>query len=216
MIPINIDQHFSQLAEPALQKEIQQVGKYMEFQAGDVILDYGHYVKFVPMVIEGAIRVMREDEEGREIFLYYLNPGDTCAMSFTCCMMNKKSEIKTIAEEDTKIIGIPIRYIDLWISKYQSWKNFILLSYNDRMEELLKALDSIAFMRMDERLIKYLREKAKATGSDVIHITHQQIAYALNASREAVSRLLKKLENKGEIKLGRNKIKLLKLSPQIS
>lgn len=203
-----VRKHFPNIAEKALQEEIATVGKVTEFSAGTVIMDVGQYVKLVPLVIEGAIKVSREDEDGHELFLYYLQGGQTCSMSFTCCMMNKKSEIRTIAEENTKMIGIPIRYVDEWMTKYQSWKNFVMQTYDFRMMELVRTIDSIAFHHMDERLLAYLDKKAQATHSKVINATHQEIAYDLNASREAVSRLLKQLENDGRVKLGRNKIEL--------
>lgn len=203
-----VRKHFPNIAEKGLQEEIATVGKLTEFSAGTVIMDVGQYVKLVPLVIEGAIKVSREDEDGHELFLYYLQGGQTCSMSFTCCMMNKKSEIRTIAEENTKMIGIPIRYVDEWMTKYQSWKNFVMQTYDFRMMELVRTIDSIAFHHMDERLLAYLDKKAKATHSKVINATHQEIAYDLNASREAVSRLLKQLENDGRVKLGRNKIEL--------
>lgn len=203
-----VRKHFPNIAEKALQEEIATVGKLTEFSAGTVIMDVGQYVKLVPLVIEGAIKVSREDEDGHELFLYYLQGGQTCSMSFTCCMMNKKSEIRTIAEENTKMIGIPIRYVDEWMTKYQSWKNFVMQTYDFRMMELVRTIDSIAFHHMDERLLAYLDKKAKATHSKIINATHQEIAYDLNASREAVSRLLKQLENDGRVKLGRNKIEL--------
>jgi CRP/FNR family transcriptional regulator len=204
-----VRKHFPNIAEKGLQEEIATVGKLTEFSAGTVIMDVGQYVKLVPLVIEGAIKVSREDEDGHELFLYYLQGGQTCSMSFTCCMMNKKSEIRTIAEENTKMIGIPIRYVDEWMTKYQSWKNFVMQTYDFRMMELVRTIDSIAFHHMDERLLAYLDKKAKATHSKVINATHQEIAYDLNASREAVSRLLKQLENDGRVKLGRNKIELV-------
>ncbi|HOY17411.1 MAG TPA: Crp/Fnr family transcriptional regulator [Haliscomenobacter sp.] len=203
-----VRRNFPQIAEKALQEEIATVGKLTEFSAGTVIMDVGQYVKLVPLVIEGAIKVLREDEDGHELFLYYLQGGETCSMSFTCCMMNKKSEIRTIAEENTRMIGIPIRYVDEWMTKYQSWKNFVMQTYDYRMMELVRTIDSIAFHHMDERLLAYLDKKAKATNSKIINATHQEIAYDLNASREAVSRLLKQLENDGQLKLGRNKIEL--------
>ena len=204
-----VRKHFPNIAEKALQEEIATVGKLTEFSAGTVIMDVGQYVKLVPLVIEGAIKVSREDDDGHELFLYYLQGGQTCSMSFTCCMMNKKSEIRTIAEENTKMIGIPIRYVDEWMTKYQSWKNFVMQTYDFRMMELVRTIDSIAFHHMDERLLAYLDKKAQATHSKVINATHQEIAYDLNASREAVSRLLKQLENDGRVKLGRNKIELV-------
>jgi CRP/FNR family transcriptional regulator len=203
-----IRKHYPQIAERALQEEIAKVGKVVHFKEGDLIMDYGSYIKLVPIILEGSIKVSREDEDGNELFLYYLRPGETCSMSFTCCMMNKKSEIRTIAEEDTTIIGVPNRYMDEWMGRYQSWKNFVMTSYDNRMLELVRTIDSIAFKKMDERLVEYLQKKAEATGSKTLNATHQEIAYDMNASREAVSRLLKQLEKAGRLKLGRNRIEL--------
>ncbi|MFZ2899261.1 MAG: Crp/Fnr family transcriptional regulator [Saprospiraceae bacterium] len=201
--------NYSEIAERGLQEEIVQVGRLMSFRAGEVIMDFGSYVRMIPLVVKGSIKVVREDDEGREIFLYYLQPGEACSMSFTCCMMNKKSEIRTVAEDDTEIIAIPIRYMDEWMTKYQSWKNFVMRTYDTRMNELIRTIDDIAFRKMDERLLLYLEKKAEALGGKTINATHQDIAYDLNASREAVSRLLKQLEKDGMVKLGRNKIELV-------
>ena len=198
--------NFPEIAERNLQEEIVQVGRLMSYRAGEVIMDAGTYVRMVPLVIKGSIKVVREELDGHEIFLYYLQPGEACSMSFTCCMMNKKSEIRTVAEDDTEIIAIPVRFMDEWMSKYQSWKNFVMRTYDQRMNELVRAIDDIAFKKMDERLLQYLEKKAEATKSKVINATHQDIAYDLNASREAISRLLKQMEKEGVLKLGRNKI----------
>lgn len=202
-------QHFPQIAEKSLQDAIIEVGKVMHFRAGEVIMDFGSYIRLVPLMIEGSIKVIREDDEGNELFLYFLNPGETCSMSFTCCMMHKKSIIRTIAEDNVTLIGIPIQYMDEWMTKYQSWKNFVMTSYDHKMHELVKTIDTIAFKKMDVRLLDYLNKKTKAQNSKVIHTTHQNIAYDLNASREAISRLLKQLEKMGSVRLGRNEIELL-------
>ena len=205
-----LQKHFPQIAERGLQTEIAEVGKLMHFRAGEIIMNFGSYVKLVPLITKGSIRVTREDErEGREMLLYFLGEGETCSMSFTCCMMNKKSEIRTEAVEDTSLIGIPIKYVDGWMSKYQSWKNFVMRTYDRKMVELVRALDSIAFEGMDIRLKKYLNARKNSTGSSSIYATHQEIAKDLGASREAVSRLLKKLETMGEVQLGRNEVKVL-------
>lgn len=205
-----LHQYFPQIAERGLQEEITQVGKIMNFRAGEIIMDYDSYVKLVPLIIKGSIRVSKEDDlDGREILLYFLRGGDTCSMSFSCCMMNKRSVIRTEAIEDTTIIGIPIKYVDQWMTKYQSWKNFVMLSYDNRLIELVRVIDSIAFNNMDDRLKSYLQARVESTGSKLIQATHQEIANDLNASREAISRLLKKLENLGIVQLGRNQIELL-------
>ena len=205
-----VRRHFPMLAEPALQEEIATVGRLYEFKAGEVIMNYGSYVKMVPLVIKGSIKVMREDNrDGKEILLYLLDAGDTCSMSFSCCMMNKKSEIRTEAEEDTTLIGIPVRYVDEWMTRYQSWKNFVMRSYDQRMQELVRVIHNISFHNFDERLLQYLRDLTTTYQSSTIHRTHQEIADDLNVSREAVSRLMKKLEREGIVQLSRNQFTLL-------
>jgi CRP/FNR family transcriptional regulator len=174
-------------------------------------MDYGSYVRMVPLIIEGCIKVSREDEEfGKELLLYFLNAGDTCSMSFTCCMMDKKSAIRTEAVDKTRLIGIPIKYVDRWMSKYQSWKNFVMMSYDNKMLELVKVIDNITFRGLDARMENYLEAITKSTKSKTVQITHQQIAEDLNVSREAVSRLLKKMEKMDLVKLGRNQITFLR------
>jgi len=205
-----LHQKFPQITEKKLQEEIASVGQILDFESGEVIMDYGSYVRMVPLIIEGSIKVSREDEEvGKELLLYFLNGGDTCSMSFTCCMMDKKSAIRTEALEPTKLIGIPIKYVDAWMTKYQSWKNFVMMSYDNKMLELVKVIDNIAFHGLDKRMEKYLQDLTQSTGNKTVLATHQEIADDLNVSREAVSRLLKKLENLGTVKLGRNQITLL-------
>jgi CRP/FNR family transcriptional regulator, anaerobic regulatory protein len=205
-----VRKHFPDINESKLQEEIATVGQLMHFKAGDRIMDYGAYIRLVPLVIKGSIKVVREDaEQDNELFLYFLNAGDTCSMSFSCCMMNKVSDIRTTAEDDTTIIGIPIRYVDQWMMQYKSWKSFVMTSYDSRLRELVQTIDNIVFHKLDDRLLDYLRKKAEANSSNVIHNTHQEIASDLNASREAISRLLKQFEKLKKIKLGRNKIELL-------
>ena len=201
-----LNEHFPQLALGELGDEIAEVGRLMSFPAGAVIMDYGDYIQYVPLVIKGSVKVIREGMDGSELLLYFLNAGDTCSMSFSCCMVQKESIIRTVVEDDATFIAIPIKYVDSWVSQYPLWKNFVMSSYDNRMFEMVMTIDSIAFKKMDERLMEYLQKKAEANGNDVIQTTHQEIAYDLNASREAISRLLKKLENMGQIKLGRNQI----------
>ncbi len=201
--------YFPQINELALKEEITKHGRIMTFEAGKVIMNYGGYIRLVPLVVEGSIKVLREDEGGHELFLYYLNPGETCSMSFSCCMTQRKSDIKTISEDKTRLIAIPVEYVDRWMTQYPSWKNFVMNTYDSRMRELIKTIDSIAFQKMDERLLRYLRKKAAVVSSNIITATHQEIALDLNASREAISRLLKQLEKTGIVMLGRNKIELL-------
>jgi len=204
-----VQRHFPGLSEKTLQEELLEVGRIYHFKAGQIIQDFGGYIRMVPLLMNGSIKVLREDDEGNELLLYYLEKGETCSMSFSCCMMNKQSDIRTIAEEDVTLIGVPIQYVDEWMRKYQSWKNFVMRSYDQRMRALIKTIDSIAFKKMDERLLDYLEQKVRVNTNSSLAITHQAIAFDLNASREAISRLLKQLEKQGRVRLGRNKIELL-------
>ena len=198
---------FPMLSDQKLLEEILEVGKFYHFKAGDKLMDYGDNIRMVPLVLEGVVRVSRRDEDGREVLLYYLLGGQTCAMAFTCCMMHRQSEISTIAEEDTEVIGIPLEYMEKWMS-YTAWRNFVLTSYQQRFEEVFQTLDNLAFKQMDERLVHHLVHKSRSINSPILLVTHQDIARDLNVSREAVSRLLKKLENEGWLELGRNRIDL--------
>ncbi len=200
---------FSSLREPELIGEILEKGTVEEIPDGQMIMDVGRYIKSVPLIIKGSVRVLREDHEGRDLFLYYLKPGETCAVSLTCCMANEKSSIRAIADEDVVMIRIPVEYVDIWSNKYTSWKNFMMNTYRVRYEELLSTIDSIAFMKMDERLWKYLLDRKALTGHYELNITHQEIADALHSTREVISRLLKTLEKEEKIELGRNKIIIL-------
>ncbi len=150
------------------------------------------------------------DEEGREILLYYVNPKESCAMTFTCCMQQYLSEIRAVAEESVEMLLIPADIMDVWLVKYPSWKSFVMKTIHLRFNELLKTIDHIAFQKLDERLIAYLKEKSKATNSTLVNLSHQQIADELATSRVVISRLLKKLETNKKVLLYRNQIKLLK------
>ena len=202
--------NFDSTFEPALIKEIQQFGELKSFREGDLIMDYGKYIRMMPIVTKGTLKVLRMDENGKEILLYYLSSNESCSMAYSCCLEAKKSEVKAIAEEDGELIAIPHTKLDEWLCKYPSWKNYIMRSFNERFLELLKSIESIAFHKLDERLIAYLREKQRLSGSSVIKASHYLIADELATSRVVVSRLLKQLENEGKILLYRNEIKLLK------
>ena len=198
---------FPQLNEPELVSEIIMNGRLVEYKSGEAIADFGSYVRFVPLVVEGSFKVMRAGPAG-EIFLYYVHAGEACASSFSCCLSQKKSFIRAVAEEQLLVVALPVAKVDEWLSRYRSWKDFVMQSYENRLMELVEAIDSIAFLKMDERLWQYLKEKTMVTGSSTIHITHQEIATDLNASREAISRLLKQLEKQNKIELGRNRIEI--------
>lgn len=204
-----VENQFPFLYEKELQEEIAAAGTLKEVAEGELIMDIGNYIKLMPLLIKGSIRVLREDEEANELLMYYLTAGETCAMSLTCCLQDQQSEVRAVAEEDCTLIMIPVRFMDQWMSKYNCWKEFVMSTYQNRFKELLSTIDSIAFMNMDDRLLKYLKDKTESSGSISIKTTHQDIAYELNSSREVISRLLKKLEYKGVVKLSRNKVEVL-------
>ncbi len=200
---------FDETFEPALIKEMQQFGEIKHFKEGDLIMDYGKYIRMMPIIIKGTVKVFRMDENGNEILLYYLSSNESCSMAYSCCIEAKKSEVKAIAEEDVELIALPHIKLDEWLCKYPSWKNYIMRSFNERFLELLKSIESIAFHKLDERLISYLKEKQRLSGSSVIKASHYLIADELHTSRVVVSRLLKQLENDKKIILYRNEIKLM-------
>lgn len=200
---------FSDKFEKKLVDEINEFGTIMDFKEGDVIMDYGRVIRMMPLILKGTIKILRQDEEGREILLYYLSTKETCSMAYAFCMDAKQSEIKAIAEEDTTIVAIPPYKLDEWLCKYPTWKSYIMQSFNDRFLELIKSIETIAFKKLDERLVNYLKEKQKITGSSAIKISHNQIADELGSSRVVISRLLKTLENENKLLLYRNEIKLL-------
>ena len=201
--------HF--IFEDELIEEIGEYGIIKNLKAGEKIIEIGDYVKSMPLLLSGAIKVMREDKDGDELLLYFLERGDTCAMTLSCCLGQTKSEIRAVAERETRLIMIPIDKMEEWTSKYKSWRNFVFESYHSRLSEMLDTIDTIAFMNMDQRLMRYLQDKSKINQNDLLQITHQEIAYDLHTSRVVVSRLLKKLELEGKIKLQRNSIKVINL-----
>ena len=203
-----LDAHFPSILDTELVEAIKEHAIYREVEEGDLMMDIGTKITTIPMIISGSVKVMREDDQGHELLLYYLKPGETCAMSLTCCMAFKRSEIRAVAQEKVTMLAVPVDLMDVWM-KYRDWRSFVMNTYRMRFEELLEALDSIAFLKMDERLMKYLQEKSSTMDSKEILMSHHDIAVDLNSSREVISRILKQMERKGEVKLGRNKIELL-------
>ncbi|MCM4158161.1 Crp/Fnr family transcriptional regulator [Gramella sp. AN32] len=197
--------------EEELLNEIESVGIFKEMGPNQKIMEIGDYVTGMPLLIHGAIKILREDNKGDELLLYFLERGDTCAMTLTCCMGQKKSEIRAVTESDCSLIMIPIGKMEEWTAKYKTWRAFVFESYHTRFSEMLETIDTIAFMNMDERIMRHLRDKAKINGNDVVQSTHQEIAYDLHTSRVVVSRILKKLEIDGMIALQRNSIKIFDL-----
>lgn len=189
--------------------EICEVGEVKDVKAGEVLIEIGDRMTFMPLLLDGAIKVMREDEQGDDLLLYFLEKGDTCAMTMTCCMGNATSEIRAEAERDSSIMTIPIQKMSEWIGVHEDWKAFVFDSYNNRMTEMLESIDSLAFMNMHERIYKFLKDKVMVNSELELSVTHQEIANDLHTSRVVVSRILKSLEKEGRIKMNRNRISLL-------
>ena len=178
--------------------------------ADTLIMDEGKYIKVVPIVLSGLVRVFKQ-EEGKELLLYYINPKESCIMSITSSISNEKSQVKAMTEEESELLLIPSRYLAEWQKLYPSLNLFILDLYKKRFEDILKAFNSVAFQKVDERLINHLKEKVKLSGSNIIKITHQSLADELGSARETISRFLKKLEHDGKVKLLRGKIEIIQL-----
>jgi CRP/FNR family transcriptional regulator len=202
-------QLFKNVFEPELIKEFEEKVKIVDVKQGEKVISVGQTVRIIPFLLNGTLKVSRLDDKLNEIFLYYLNAMEGCAMTFTCCMQQFPSEVQAVAEEDVTYLAIPISVMDEWIVKYPTWKSFVMRSIRSRFNELMHAIDQLAFQKLDERLVNYLKEKSKLTGSTVLNLSHTEIANDLASSREVISRLLKKLEIDGRLLLYRNQIKLL-------
>lgn len=204
-----LKQTYGYIFEDKLIEEIAETSLLRDFKEGDVLIDFGVAIRKMPLLISGAIKILREDFDEGELLLYFIEKGDTCAMTMACCLGETKSEIKAVAETRGQVVMIPVSKMEEWLGKYKSWRNYVFNSYNNRLKEMLSAIDNLAFMNMDERLLNYLSEKSKVLHSKEIQSTHQEIAYDLHTSRVVVSRLLKALENNGKIRLNRASIVLL-------
>jgi CRP/FNR family transcriptional regulator len=195
--------------EPKLVDEIVLVGRLKKAHANGVVIAPEIPSDEMPLVLKGLLKVVRQDPDGHEVFLYFLEGGETCAMSITCCIDGKRSSIKVVAEEEATMWMVPMGYLDSWIVKYPSFRSFVFNAYQTRFDELLMTIDSVVFSNLDQRLYKYLLDAKQATGSFEIRKTHEQIARELSTSRVVVSRLLKKLENEEKIEQHRNRIEIL-------
>ena len=196
------------ILEPALITEMAKLAKIRETTTDEIIVHVGDRLQLIPILIEGSIKVSRENENGEEILLYYIEGGDTCAMTLQCCTKKTDSLIKATAMEPSLLLMIPAEYMEIWMDQYKSWRTYIINNYHTRMMELMESIDAIAFMNLDQRVLKYLRDQAKLLGSLEILHTHQEVAEDLHSSRVVISRLLKQLEIKGIITIQRNKIVL--------
>lgn len=196
-------------SSPLIRERLYEYGKAKTFSEGEVILNENTYIKAIPIVTRGSIKVMRTEEDGREILLYYIKSGESCIMSFLGGLHQDTSKVKAIAEEETEILFIPIDKVTLLIKEFPEWLDYIFRLYHKRFEELLEVVNAVAFKKMDERLLSFLKKKCELTKSHTLYITHEQIANELGTARVVVSRLLKQMEDEKLLQLGRNKITLV-------
>lgn len=195
-------------SSPILKKQLAAYGIAKQFKEGEVIVNENVHIKSIPIVINGSLKVMRTEEDGREILLYYIKAGESCIMSFLGGIHHETSKVKAIAEEDVNVLFLPIEKVTLLIKEYPEWLEYIFRLYHKRFEELLEVVHAVAFKKIDQRLIDLLHKKSELNQSKIITVTHEQLANELGTARVVVSRLLKQLEESGEVELGRNKITL--------
>jgi CRP/FNR family transcriptional regulator len=209
MVKAQLKEKFSAILDQEIIDEILKIGRFETFQKNDIIIDINQQLKYIPLLLSGTIKILREDTDGNDLLIYFLETGETCTMSLTCCMGDTKSKIRAVAETNSSLVLIPVENIQTWFHSNHSWRNFILESYQTRFNEMLETIDNIAFLKMDQRLHNYLLNKASLSNTKTIIVKHQDIAEDLHTSRVVISRLLKQLENENKIKLSRNKIELL-------
>lgn len=205
----NFKDRLSTFFSEELVEEILTKGQIKKIPAESSLMEIGQPITHIPVVLTGSLKVLTEDKNGEELLLYYLESGDTCSMTLSCCSGTARSKVSAVVEKDSEVIFIPVEYMDQWMAKYQSWRNFILESYNYRFNEFLEAIDSLAFMNMNERLKKYLRDKVVVSKTTEVQVTHAEIANDLHSSRVVISRLMKNLEKEGLIIQRRNLVEVL-------
>ncbi len=195
--------------EAGLYDELVKQGVIKKVKRGETLLKAGQAIRSTLLIIDGLIKLYREDDDGKEFFIYHLSAGQACSLSMVCAAKQERSEVLAKALTDATILAIPLEYMEQWMSQYKSWYQFVITSYRNRFEELLKTIDAIAFTGMDERLEYYLKKQVGQLGT-LLKITHQEIANDLNSSREVISRLLKKMEAKGWLIIHRSSIEWIK------
>ena len=192
--------HFSSL-EKGLIDEIIKVADVKTVAAGEMLMRTGQNIRSTLLVMEGLIKIYREDDQGNDFFMYYLDAGKACAVSLACALGQETSGLMARAVTDSIVISIPVQYVNEWMGKYKSWAQFAVGSYRERFDELLQTIDHIAFRNMDERLVFYLKRHQEQFKTDKIDLPFTEIAQDLNSSREVISRLMRKLADKGVVKL---------------
>jgi len=203
-----LNDYYSTIFEERLIDEIVKVGHFETIKSNKLMIDIGEEMTHIPLILSGIVKIIRKENE-KELVLYFLEKGDTVALSFANCINRKRSIFKGVVEQDMEAVFIPVNLIDNWLVNYNSWRTYIIDSYHFRLIEMVESIDSLAFMKMNERLFKYLNDKVKITKDINLEITHQEIADDLNSSRVVITRLLKQLHDEGKIYSTRNKVRVL-------
>ena len=203
-----LQNHFQSLFEDSLLEEMARIGSLRSFKQDEILIELDQTITHMPLLLKGAIKIMRDDDNDGELLLYYLEKGDTCAMTMSCCLGTKTSNIRATAETDGEMVMIPVQKMDEWLSKYPNWRAFVFNSYQDRLDEMMRSIDNLAFKDSKGRLKNYLIEVASVNKTRTINKTHAEIAYEMNTSRVVISRLLKVLENEGFLIQQRNSISI--------
>ena len=203
-----IDTHFSKIFEIKLQQELCKYGILKQAEPDQIILEIRRDANFIPLIVSGVAKVMRRDGKGNGIFLHYLSNKQTSAIAISYALENKKNEIRIKAESAITYIAIPVKSVNLWFEKYNSWRLFFLKLNQLQTASLLNLVNDIAFENLEFRVLKYIENSSLIYNNNTINRKHFDIARDLKVSREAISRILKKLEKEEVVTLGRNKITL--------
>lgn len=197
--------------EPAFVQELEAASEVRSFAAGEYLMKTGQNIRWTMLMIDGLVKIFREDDEGNEFFMYYLQPGQACAVSLMCTARHEQSQVMAKADKDSRVLMFPIKYLEDWMTRYRSWADFVLLTYRNRFEELLITIDHVAFRNMDERLVFYLKKHQQTVKTNSITTSFTEIAAELNSSREVISRLMKKLSDKGMVRLMKSHVEIVNL-----
>lgn len=201
-----LNEYYSSIFEEELIDDIVKVGQLETIESGNLLIDIDDDLTHIPLILSGVVKISRQENEDEELALYYLERGDTCAISFVNCIDRKRSIFRGVVEKDVEVVFLPVDVIDNWLQKYKTWRRFIIDSYHLRLIEMVDAIDGLAFLKLKSRMLKYLIDKVKITQENILDITHQEIATDLNSSRVVVSRMLKQLEQENKIIMRRNRI----------
>lgn len=204
-------ERFQNIFEDDLITEICHNGILKTYDKDELVMDIGDDMEYLPLIVSGSLKILTEDDQGRELLIYYLELGETCAVTLNCCARAQKSKVRAITESKSELLFIPMSKVEEWMARFHSWREFVLETYNYRMNEMLTAIDNLAFNNMEDRVMKYIRDKVMVTGNKEITATHADIANDLHSSRVVISRIVAKLEGDGKITHSRNKIKLTQL-----